>query len=97
MDLKDTVKQKRMQIIELASKFGVHNVRLFGSVARGESDDKSDIDFLVTIGPKFSLMDHVRLEQALEQLLGHKVDIVSDGGLKRPRFRDRVLNEAMPL
>jgi predicted nucleotidyltransferase len=97
MSLTETVKQMRKQIINITAAHGAYNVRIFGSVARGEADEKSDIDFLVSISPEFSLMDHVRLEQALEQLLGRRVDVVSDGGLKRPRFRQRVLSEAIPL
>jgi len=97
MNVAETVRKKREQILNVATAYGAYNVRVIGSVARGEADEQSDIDFLVSIGPAFSLMDHVRLEEELEQLLGRKVDVVSDGSLKRPRFRRRVLGEAVPL
>lgn len=97
MELSRLLTERREQILHTAAKHGVRNVRVFGSVARGEADENSDIDLLVTISPEFSLMDHARLERELHELLGCRVDVVSDGGLRRPRFRDRILREATPL
>jgi predicted nucleotidyltransferase len=71
-------------------------LRIFGSVARGEYDDASDIDFLVELGSGCSLFEHAALIRELEEILGRKVDVVSDKAL-RNRIKDRVLREAIPL
>jgi len=71
-------------------------VRVFGSIARGDDDEQSDIDLLVEFESGRSLLDHAALWLELQQLLGRKVDVVSDRGIK-PRMRDRVLREAVPL
>jgi predicted nucleotidyltransferase len=88
--------EKREEILRIAAKHGARNVRLFGSVVRGEADDRSDVDFLVTLEPGTTLLDHAALIMELEELLGRKVDVASDRGL-RPRVRERVLNEAVQL
>ncbi len=93
----DFLKLKRDEIVGIAAKYGVFNIRVFGSVSRGEADQKSDVDLLITVGRHFSLMDHVRLENELSAALGCKVDVVADRALKRPRFRERVLKDAVPL
>lgn len=87
---------KREDILRVAAKHGARQVRVFGSVARGEADEDSDIDLLVEFEPHRSLLDHAALWLELQELLGCKVDVVSDRGLA-PRIRDRVLREAMPL
>lgn len=69
---------------------------LFGSVARGEAVEGSDIDFLVSFEPDRSLLDHIGLQQDLEDLLQTKVDVVSRGGLSS-YIRDAVLREATPV
>ncbi len=71
-------------------------MRIFGSVARGESDSESDIDFLVNMEPGRSLLDLCGLLIDLEELLGRKVDVVTEKGL-RDRIRERVLKEAIAL
>jgi len=71
-------------------------VRVFGSIARGDDDEQSDIDLLVEFESGRSLLDHAALWLELQELLGCKVDVVSDRGIK-PRMRDRVLREAVPL
>lgn len=86
----------REAILDLAAKFGARNVRLFGSVARGEQREDSDIDLLVEMEPARSLLDLIGLNQELEDLLGCKVDVVSDRGLDR-YIRDEVLAEAVAL
>lgn len=82
--------------MRIAARHGARNVRVFGSVARGEADEKSDIDLLVEFEPGRSLLDHAGLWLELQELLGCKVDVVSDRGIK-PRIRERVLREAVPL
>jgi len=96
MGISDLLKEKREDILRTAARHGASNVRIFGSVARGDSDEKSDLDLLVTMEPGRSLLDHAALWLELQELLGCEVDVVSDKGL-RPRIRDRVLNEAVPL
>lgn len=71
-------------------------VRIFGSVARGEADEESDVDSLVDMEQGRSLMDMGGLLMDLQELLGCKVDVVSEKGL-RSRIRDRILEEAVPL
>ncbi|MCX6680395.1 MAG: nucleotidyltransferase family protein [Methanothrix sp.] len=80
----------------MAARHGAHNLRVFGSVARGESGPESDLDILVEMEPGKSLMDHVALMQDLEDLLQRKVDVVSERALHW-YIRDRVLAESTPL
>ncbi len=96
MYLNDLLKSRRDEILQIAAKHGAHNVRVFGSVARGEADFKSDIDLLVEFKRGTTLLGHAALEQELKELLGVKVDVVSERGL-RERVRDRVLSEAVAL
>ena len=96
MHLNDLMKSRRDEILRIAAKHGAHNVRVFGSVARGEADSQSDIDLLVEFRRGTTLLTHADLIQELEELLGVKVDVVSDRGL-RERVRDHVLNEAVAL
>jgi predicted nucleotidyltransferase len=88
--------QRREEILRLAATRGARNVRVFGSVARGDSDERSDIDFLVDLEPGRSLLDLGGLNLDLERLLGSSVDVVSSRGL-RDRVRERVLREAVAL
>jgi uncharacterized protein len=87
---------RREEILRIASKRGAHNVRVFGSVARGDNDERSDVDFLVDMDPGRTLFDLSGLLLDLEALLGTSVDVVTERGL-RPRIRQRVLTEATPL
>ncbi len=96
MNLEVLLKEKREEILRIAARTGAHNVRVFGSVARGEADAQSDIDLLVEFEPDRSLLDHAALWLELQELLGCKVDVVSEGRVK-PRIRDRVLREALPV
>ena len=96
MTLEELLKEKRETIICICAKHGAHNVRVFGSVARGEADEQSDIDLLVEFDPGRSLLDHAALWLELQDLLGCKLDVLSDRGIK-PRIRERVLREAIPL
>jgi uncharacterized protein len=96
MPLDELLQEKREDILRIASKRCASNVRVFGSVARGEADSKSDIDLLVDLEPGRSLFDLGGLLMDLQELLGHNVDVVTERGL-RERIRERVLNEAIPL
>lgn len=96
MKLQELLKEKREEILRIAAKYGARNIRLFGSVARGEADDVSDIDFLVEMEPGKSLFDLGGLQFELESLLGCRVDVVTERGLKA-RIRERVLHEAVLL
>ena len=96
MDAKQLLEAKRDRIVQIAASHRAYNLRIFGSVARGEYDDESDIDFLVELGPGCGLLEYGALVRELEELLGRKVDVVSEKGL-RQRIRDRVLREAVPL
>lgn len=88
--------KNRGRIIRLAGKYGASNVRLFGSVARGEAGPRSDIDLLVRMEKGRSLFDLVGLWQDLEELLSVKVDLLTDGGVS-PYLRERIYAEARPL
>jgi uncharacterized protein len=94
MRAKDLLKAKREEIMQIAARYGARNVRVFGSVARDEADEASDIDFLVEMEPGRSLFDLGGLQVELEALLGCRVDVVSEKGLKA-RIRGRVFSEAV--
>lgn len=96
MSICELLQEKREEILRIAAQHGASNVRIFGSVARGEAKPDSDVDFLVELESSRSLLDHVALVQDLEDLLGRKVDVATDKGL-RERFRDRIFKEALPL
>ena len=93
MTLETLLRAKRDEILQICAKYGARNVRVFGSVARGEADEQSDIDLLVEFEPNRSLLDHAGLWVELQELLGVKVDVVSERGLK-PRIRQRVLYQS---
>ncbi len=88
--------EKRGEILALAARYGASNVRIFGSAARGQAGSKSDIDFLVDLEPDRSLFDLGGFLMELEELLGAKVDILTEKGLHW-YIRDRVLAEAVRL
>ncbi len=90
------INQHREEIIKLAASYGATNVRIFGSVARGEETPESDIDFLVDLHPGRSLLDLGGLLYDLRILLNTDVDVVTENGL-RPRIKERVLREAVGL
>ena len=96
MDIKKLLEEKREEVLRICAKYGARNVRVFGSVARGEANDTSDIDLLVELEPGRSLLDLGGLQYELERVLGHRVDVVTERGLKE-RVRFRVLKEAVPL
>jgi predicted nucleotidyltransferase len=86
----------KSQIIDLAKKYGAYNVRIFGSLARGEMQSNSDIDFLVEFEEQCSLFDQGGLLMDLQDLLNCKVDIVDEQAM-HPRFREQVLKESVFL
>jgi uncharacterized protein len=88
--------EKRDEILRLAALHGAANVRVFGSVARGEDREDSDIDLLVHMEDDRSLLDMIGFAQDVEDLVGRKIDVVDDGGLHRV-IRDHVLAEARAL
>jgi predicted nucleotidyltransferase len=87
---------RRNDIVRLAAMHGAHNVRVFGSVARGEAGDASDIDFLVDWEPRRTLIDLCGLLSDLRELLGREVDVVSEDGLYW-LLRRSILQESRPL
>ncbi|NJL89566.1 MAG: nucleotidyltransferase family protein [Coleofasciculaceae cyanobacterium SM2_1_6] len=95
--LKQLLQEKREEILQIAAKHGAFNVRVFGSVARGEETEDSDIDFLIDYDLKnISSWFPVGLVQDLEDLLKCKVDVVTEQGLKE-RIRDQVLQDCILL
>lgn len=96
MSIDQLLKVKRAEILAIASKHGAYNVRVFGSVARGEANSDSDVDFLVEIEPGRNLLDRIALIQELEDLLGRKVDVAKPENLHE-YIRNQVLQEAVIL
>ncbi len=92
----ELLREKREDILRIAARHGARNVRVFGSAARGEAKEDSDIDFLVDFEPGRSLLDHAALTVDLEDLLGRKADVVTEGGLYW-LLRRRILKEARAL
>lgn len=87
---------QRKEILQIARRHGANNVRVFGSVCRAEERPDSDVDFLVDLDDGRSLLDLGGLLMDLQEFLGCPVDVVTEKGL-RPRIRERVLREAVPL
>jgi uncharacterized protein len=96
MEVSELLKEKREDILKIAASHGARNVRVFGSVARGEADESSDIDLLVDMEPDRSLLDMAALFADLRDLLGRRVDVVTEKGLYW-LLRRRILKEAKPL
>ena len=88
--------EKRTEILRIAAMHGARNVRVFGSVARGEEGEGSDVDLLVEIEKGRSILDLGSLQMDLQEMLGVPVDVVEEGGL-RPSLRERILSEAVSL
>ena len=93
---RQALQQKREAILELARRYGAHDVRIFGSVARGDNTEASDVDIVVRFDDGRTLLDHAGLIGQLEDLLGVKVDVIDADGM-RPRFRAVVEKESLPL
>lgn len=96
MDIDNLIKDKRDEILQAAARHGVREVRIFGSFARGEARPDSDVDVLVDLEPGRNLFDVGGLLMDLQDILGRKVDVVTEGSLHW-YIRERVLNEAVPV
>jgi uncharacterized protein len=96
MKIEELLQEKREEILAIAAKHGAYNVRIFGSVARGEARPDSDVDFLVEIESNRNLLDRIGLIQDLEDLLKRKVDVAKAENLHE-YIRDRVLQESVAL
>ena len=96
MAVGETIRETREAIVRIAARHGATQVRLIGSVARGDAGPDSDVDLLVTWSEGTSLLDQAALMLELESLLGRKVDIASDGWV-RPSIRESVYRDAIAL
>lgn len=96
MGVDELLRKQRQPILELAIRHGARNVRVFGSVVRGEASEASDVDLLVDMEEGRSLLDLVGFWQDVEDLLGMKVDVVTDGGIS-PYMKAKIYAEAVPL
>ncbi|HZL37564.1 MAG TPA: nucleotidyltransferase family protein [Tepidisphaeraceae bacterium] len=93
---KEEIRKRRDEINGLAAQHGAHDVRIFGSVARGDATEESDLDLIVRFEPGRSLLDHGGLLMDLRELLGIKVDVIDEGALTG-RFGQIACKEAVPL
>ena len=96
MTLLEVLQQRRDEIVRIAAKHGAYNIRVFGSIARGEARSDSDIDLLIEKGPITSPWFPAGLVLELEDILGQRIDIVTETALN-PYLRDHVLREAVSL
>ena len=96
MTLAQLLGDKRQDILRLATQHGARNVRVFGSLARGEARPDSDVDILIALEPERSLLDLIALQQDLEDLLSCKVDVVTEASVS-PYLRPQVLRDAVAL
>jgi predicted nucleotidyltransferase len=94
MTLLEEIRVHRQEILDLGKKYGITDIRVFGSVARGEEDENSDIDFLVNLDKQNykDPFDFIRFKEASETLLNRKVDIVFEKGVRKPLYEEIVLN-----
>ena len=88
--------EKRDDIKRIAARHGAYNIRVFGSVARGEAGPESDIDLLIDVGPTTSSWFPAGLILDLEDFLGRRAEVITEKALN-PELRDHVLREAIPL
>jgi predicted nucleotidyltransferase len=96
MGTKELLQLRRNEILTLVAQYGAKNIRVFGSVARGESGLASDVDFLVDMEEGRNFLDLVGFWQDLQELLGRRVDVITDGGIS-PYLRERIYAEAKPF
>ena len=90
------LRSRRDEIFKIAALHGAKDLRIFGSVARGETTQSSDLDVLIRLEPGRSLLDLIAIKQDLEDLLGCSVDVVTEDGVS-PHIRDQVLKDAVSL
>jgi predicted nucleotidyltransferase len=96
METLTLLRKKKPEIEAIARKYGAHNVRVFGSVARGEDTPRSDVDILIDLKKGISLYEHIRLKNELQELLGRKVDVMTPAQVV-PDLKRRIFAEARPL
>lgn len=96
MEIEKIIKLKHAEIVRVAKKYGALKIQLFGSAARGETNESSDLDFLVEMKHGTSLLDIIAIKQDLEDLLGVEVDVVTKAAIS-PYIRDEILKEAVNL
>ena len=96
MNRDDILRNKRNETLDIATRYGARKMRIFGSVLRGEAKLNSDVDFLVELETGRSLLDIIAIKQDLEDLLGCKVDVVTEAALS-PYIRDEVRGQAVNL
>ena len=94
--IKELLRIKHDEIMELSVRYGIQRIRLFGSAAQGKETKESDIDFLVAFEPGRSLLDLIGFKQDMMELLERKVDVVSEKGVS-PYLKDRIFKSATPL
>jgi len=92
----EALRSHRRTILELATRHGARNIRVFGSTVRGDAGSQSDIDLLVDVEPGRTLLDLIAFEQDLKEALGCSVEVLTDGGLS-PYLQERILAEAAAL
>jgi uncharacterized protein len=92
----DLIHGRHGEILGVFARYGASNPRLFGSFARGDAGPASDVDFLVDMESTRTLLDLVGLQQDLEEMLGRRVDVVTEGGLS-PYLREQILSQAISL
>jgi predicted nucleotidyltransferase len=90
------IETHRQAILDIAGRYGVTNVRVFGSMARGDADENSDVDLLVALPPGVSGLALGGLLMDVQELTGRHVEVTTDDGL-HPLIRERVQEEAQPL
>ena len=96
MNRHDILIHKRKEILDIANRYGAKKIRLFGSILRDEIKEKNDVDFLIEMEKGRSLIDIIAIKQDLEDLLGCKVDVVTDSSLS-PYIREEVLGQAVNI
>lgn len=96
MGISSIIRNRRKEIIDIAKKYGAKNVRIFGSMARGDESINSDVDIIVEMETGSSLLDIIAIKQDISELLGRKVDVVTEASIS-PYIRNAVLKEAVNL
>jgi len=96
MSIDNSLVEKRAEILRIASGYGAQNIRVFGSRSRGEARSGSDLCLLITLERGHSLLDIVAIKQDLEDLLGYRVNVLTEAAIS-PCMRDDVLSEAVRL